>query len=152
MLRGDSASRGIYFHNLVLDGILTRNEVRAFEGLDPIDGLDEPLVPANEMTLTESNEPNEPVTPPGVDEPAKEQPANGDEGADARLRTVISGNAARLARRIAAGNAVSAEVIAESFAVSLDEAEKFLAIDWMGAQTEEMTMLALVALGSKGIV
>jgi hypothetical protein len=31
-------------------GIYTRNEIRDYEGLDPIDGLDEVLVPLNMAT------------------------------------------------------------------------------------------------------
>ena len=41
-------------HSGVLDGWLTRNEARAMEGFDPIDGLDEPLVPVNERDLNDA--------------------------------------------------------------------------------------------------
>ena len=47
LLRGDAASRAQYYHFGILDGWLTRNRVRELEDLNPIEGLDEPLVPAN---------------------------------------------------------------------------------------------------------
>jgi len=45
--RGDAAARSAYYKSGIVDGWLTRNEARAEEELDPIDGLDEPLIPLN---------------------------------------------------------------------------------------------------------
>ena len=47
LLYADAASRSTYYHQMVLDGIITRNEARGMEGLNPIDGLDVPLMPLN---------------------------------------------------------------------------------------------------------
>lgn len=47
LLRGDNASRGQFYRNMVETGIMTRNECRALEDLDPLEGLDEPLTPLN---------------------------------------------------------------------------------------------------------
>ncbi len=52
LLRGDASARANLYHNGILDGWLTRNEARQMESelgviLNPIDGLDEPLVPLN---------------------------------------------------------------------------------------------------------
>ena len=47
LMRGDAVARSTYTHNGILDGWLTRNEARAMEGLNPIDGLDLPLMPLN---------------------------------------------------------------------------------------------------------
>ncbi len=52
MLRGDAAARSAYYHNGILDGWMTRNEARAIESnlgivLNPLDGLDTPLMPLN---------------------------------------------------------------------------------------------------------
>jgi len=52
LLRGDAAARSAYYHNGILDGWLLRNEARAMESelgvvLNPIDGLDKPLMPLN---------------------------------------------------------------------------------------------------------
>ncbi|WP_060872883.1 phage portal protein [Myroides odoratus] len=51
LLRGDSEARKNYLTQLVYAGILTRNEARALEDLDPIEGLDEPLTPVNAQLL-----------------------------------------------------------------------------------------------------
>ena len=48
LMRGDTATRSAYYHNAILDGYMTRNEVRALEGLGRIEGLDQMLVPLNE--------------------------------------------------------------------------------------------------------
>jgi HK97 family phage portal protein len=48
--RGDSKSRSALYHGAIVDGWLSRNEVRALENLEPVDGLDEYLAPSN-MTL-----------------------------------------------------------------------------------------------------
>ena len=45
LLRGDTTARSAYYHNAILDGYMTRNEVRALEGLEPLDGLDDVLQP-----------------------------------------------------------------------------------------------------------
>jgi HK97 family phage portal protein len=52
LLRGDSASRAAYYTNGIQWGWMTRNEARAAESelgisLNPIDGLDTPLIPLN---------------------------------------------------------------------------------------------------------
>lgn len=144
LLRGDAVSRAAYSHSGVLDGWLTRNEARELEGYDPIDGLDEPLVPINEQTLKESNEPDEPVSPPGVDQPAKQQPA--EESASARLVSMLNGNASRMGRRIAAGNVPSPDILAVALAIREDRAAEWLAK--ARSEDEEQITASLVALGS----
>jgi len=52
LLRGDASARSAYYHNGILDGWLTRNEARHAESeigniLNPLDGLDIPLMPLN---------------------------------------------------------------------------------------------------------
>lgn len=132
-MRGDAASRAMYIHSGVLDGWLTRNEGRAMEGLDPIDGLDEPLVPINEQTLEESQRPPQPVQPPAVGEPAKEPPPEngntedgGTEDKGARFARMLRGNAARMARRIEAGQMPSADLLADALAVSEADAQAWI--------------------------
>lgn len=58
LLRGDSASRAAYYTNGIQWGWMTRNEARAAESelgisLNPIDGLDTPLIPLNMTDGTE---------------------------------------------------------------------------------------------------
>lgn len=56
LLRGDVNTRKAFYQVMVLTGIMTRNEVRALEDLNPLDGLDEPLVPLNMGVVGESND------------------------------------------------------------------------------------------------
>lgn len=56
LLRGDAASRSDYFASGITNGWLTRNEARSFEDLNPIPGLDEPLVPLNMVNIDQTAE------------------------------------------------------------------------------------------------
>lgn len=56
LLRGDLEQRKNYYTSLVYAGVLTRNEVRALEDLNPIEGLDEILQPVNMQALSLANE------------------------------------------------------------------------------------------------
>ena len=47
LLRGDAAARSAYYGSGIQDGWLVRNEVRAMENMNPIEGLDKPLEPLN---------------------------------------------------------------------------------------------------------
>lgn len=47
LLRGDMAARQAFYREAILDGWMTRNEVRDLEDKNPLDGLDEPLEPRN---------------------------------------------------------------------------------------------------------
>jgi HK97 family phage portal protein len=47
LLRGDSQARGQFYNTLIPLGVMTRNEARALENLNPLPGLDTPLQPLN---------------------------------------------------------------------------------------------------------
>lgn len=47
LLRGDAKTRAMLYGAAIKDGWMTRNEVRALEEMNPLDGLDEPLSPLN---------------------------------------------------------------------------------------------------------
>ena len=51
LLRGDTTARSAFYHNAILDGYMSRNEVRSLEGLEHAEGLDDFLVPLNVMTV-----------------------------------------------------------------------------------------------------
>jgi hypothetical protein len=51
---GDTKDRAQWARTMVEMGIYTRNEIRDYEGLDPLPGLDEPLTPLN---MTQGNKP-----------------------------------------------------------------------------------------------
>jgi HK97 family phage portal protein len=123
LLRGDQQARAMYYHNGVLDGWMTRNEARDREGMEPLDGLDEPLRPLNMVEESQaSNQPPQTSTPaPGGNI------VDGDEGGpDARLAALLAANAARMARRLAGGSAVGADVLAEALAIPVDRAAAWL--------------------------
>jgi HK97 family phage portal protein len=134
MLRGDAKSRAEYAHAGVLDGWLLRNEARELEGYDPIDGLDEPLVPVNMRGI------HDPLPQPGA--------ARAPNDASARLAGVLRGNAARMARRIAAGNAPSTDVLADALAISKPVAETWLELSLAGFSEAEIAA-SLVELGER---
>jgi phage portal protein BeeE len=50
LLRGDSAARASFYNRMITDGWGSRNEARDLEDREPVDGLDEFIVPSN-MTL-----------------------------------------------------------------------------------------------------
>ena len=56
MLRGDSASRAAYYDTLVKAGIMTINEVRAAENLNPVANGSESLVQINQIALSQIDE------------------------------------------------------------------------------------------------
>ena len=60
LLRGDTQARSSYYHNAILDGYMSRNEVRELEGLQHKDGLDDMLYPLNTGVVgkTEPEDPN----------------------------------------------------------------------------------------------
>ena len=76
LLRGNSKARGEFYKKAITNGWMTRNEVRAAENLNPIDGLDEILVPLNMVSNDEDqdDEDEESVVP------NSEQSGNGASG------------------------------------------------------------------------
>ena len=53
LLRGDTASRYEAYGKGIQDGWLSRNEVRRLENMNPVDGLDEYILPLNFTTISE---------------------------------------------------------------------------------------------------
>jgi len=145
MMRGDSAARSAYYASRVQWGSMTRNEVRIAEGDEPLPGLDEPLVPLNMVEA--SNAPDELAEKGAKDDQL--QPADGetDDGADARLQRVLQSNAARMARRIAAGSLPSAEVLADALAIKPQAATLWLSSPATAGNESDITA-SLLALGA----
>lgn len=63
LLRGDTTARSAYYHNAILDGYMTRNEVRSLEGLEHAPGLDDFLVPLNVASIDEDGNIKENTAP-----------------------------------------------------------------------------------------
>lgn len=51
LLRGDVKARATYYNIMLQNGVLTRNEVRALEDFNPVDGADELFVPLNMQAI-----------------------------------------------------------------------------------------------------
>jgi HK97 family phage portal protein len=51
LMRGDDASRSAYYREMVYSGTYTRADVREFEDMNPIEGLEKPLLPLNYGTV-----------------------------------------------------------------------------------------------------
>ena len=60
LLRGTPKERAEFYHYAITDGWMSRNEARAFEDLNPCDGLDEMLVSVNAAQQTKQNQTVEP--------------------------------------------------------------------------------------------
>ena len=58
LLRGDTQARSSYYHNAILDGYMSRNEVRELEGLQRKEGLDDMLYPLNTGVVGKETENN----------------------------------------------------------------------------------------------
>lgn len=56
LLRGTPKERAEFYHYAITDGWMHRNEVRALEDLDPVDGLDEMLISVNAVTSDQFNQ------------------------------------------------------------------------------------------------
>lgn len=63
LLRGDTAARASLYASGILNGWLTRNEVREKENLNTLEGLDLPLVPANMSIIDEDGKIETQTTP-----------------------------------------------------------------------------------------
>lgn len=101
LLRGDAAARAAYYHNGILDGWMVRNEARVFEGLNPIDGLDEPLRPLNMVEESEAEaqpdaNPDDPNEQGGQQNPPDSDAPNDPNG---RMLALAEAAAERVARK-----------------------------------------------------
>lgn len=56
LLRGDNKTRAEFYASGIINGWLSRNEARRFEDLNPLPGLDDPLLPLNMGTQSERDQ------------------------------------------------------------------------------------------------
>lgn len=149
-MRGDSVSRKEYVQGMVLASVITPNEGRGIEGLEPIEGGDKRLIPVN---MREEGDPD-PNGEQGPGEELQDVPVapGGDDGdeSSARLARVMVGNADRMARRIAAGQPPSADVLAQALAITEDFASEILADAELCVQPTHVLATHLLGFGLKG--
>ncbi len=99
LMRGDIKTRSEVYSKAVQFGWMTRNEVRALEDMNPIDGLDDPLVPLNLGVVGEENEPMpdpEPAEPEPGNEPDDDE---SEEETDDRTFLILTSAMQRLANK-----------------------------------------------------
>jgi hypothetical protein len=178
MMRGDGKARAERIARLVLSGVMLRNEGREEEGMDPISGLEKPLVPVNMATVDADGEIELPEAPEleGPEDPEdpedggggdQEQPGAPDNGSgdrmsrtasapaqrvDAadRLARMVNVAAGRLARRAAGALAKkpAAEVFDTDFALVVSDA---MCIDYERAATW-CTQMAAAGAPSENVI
>jgi len=104
LIRGDIKTRSEVYAKAVQYGWMTRNEVRALEDVNPLEGLDDPLIPANLKVVGEEPEP-EPEPPEDEPEPEdddtdeSEDDESEDDEKNARSFLVLTAAATRLANK-----------------------------------------------------
>lgn len=106
LLRGNTTDRANAYRTFIETGVMTRNEVRLRENLNPLPGLDEPLTPLNMQRTTEAQKADQadggdddegdppPRTPPPPPPPQRQASAE-----SVRLRAIAQASAARLVRK-----------------------------------------------------
>ena len=110
-LRADAAGRGSYYNTLWNLGVLSVNEIRALENLNPVDGGDVRFVQLNMTTLDKAAA--EPEPEPVVEEIVVEQPDAAPQVADVSL------NGAQITGLIAILQQITANVITKDGAAAM---------------------------------
>ncbi len=82
LLRGDIATRTDYFSTMVRDGVMSINEVRAIEGLNPVAGGEVHLVNTNLLPVDMVKEYGEKLAAPAPEPQEEEQEQSEEEGSD----------------------------------------------------------------------
>lgn len=155
MMRGDAVARSTYYASRTQWGSMMPNEARTREGDEPLSWLDYTMRPVN-MVKMDANGEEGPEAPedPNAQDPEDMPPARGAREANARhlalastsrVRTLIEGNVKRMARRIKAGNTVPAEQLAEALAITVEQAESWLAWPPRPAEDEQDIAADLLA-------
>lgn len=156
MMRGDAKARADYYASRTQWGSITPNEVREREGDQPLAWLDHTLRPVNMIRVDETGEHvHTQAASSGSAAGAPAASASRRDSAEAagkalagRWRAVITSNAQRMARRMAAGQATAPELLAEAMAIDTEEAAAWLAAAQPGL-AEEVYAASLVDLALK---
>lgn len=137
MMRGDAVARSTYYASRTQWGSMTPNEVRERENEERLPWCDYTMRPVN-MTKMSADGEEGPEAPelPGAPDPDDAPPAGGGRALAAqamavaslaRLRRMTEASAARMARRIAGGQATGADTLSEALGIEPDAAAAWLA-------------------------
>jgi HK97 family phage portal protein len=99
LIRGDIKTRSEVHAKGIQNGWVTRNEVRAFEDLNPLEGLDDPLVPLNLKVVGEDSDGEIDETDDDGGETDDNGDDNGDQGESASLFVLAKAAAERCANK-----------------------------------------------------
>lgn len=88
LMRGDSAARSSFYQTMTASALMTRNEVRKLENLDPVEGGDTFLVQGAMVPLDDEGRPESKFTETGATQAALPEPA--DDGDEARARMSLT--------------------------------------------------------------
>ena len=138
MMRGDGAARGTRINQLVMSGVMTPNEGREEESMDPLPGLDQTWRPLNMAPVDEDGDTpaTEVLEPPGAQDHPPPKPAP----AASRMAALLKDNADRMARRITKGDTPRIEVLAAALAMSREAVTLLLAqVGAAGASEEQLS-------------
>lgn len=131
LLDADLASRYEGYAKALQGGWMTRNEVRKAEGLNPLPGLDVPLVQSNNMGT---------VNPDGTISPAQKETFSESGAAtpakQAKLNRMAQASADRVVRREQKSKRYEAEFVAEAMCISLEAAQEYVAKRQSGEITD----------------
>ena len=173
LLRGDTLSRYEAFGIAINSGWMLRSEARQFENMNPVPGLDRPLMPLNSVTLDAQGNPPA-VLPPSSPTPAP-TPGTSKKPGKSRAEALALAAAGRVVRKevaaitkiyerglksgafvsdVAAFYATHAAYVAESMAFSVQVADGYIerqCAEIIAASTFELETgkhLVLMCLGS----
>ncbi len=135
LLRGDMAARGVYYTKMFNVGALSPNDIRDREGEAPTPGGDIYMVPMNMVSLANAGKTQSKRAARPAPAPAAEPQ---DDDSQARLQALLQANAARMARRVAAGQPPTADVLAEALSIPVPSAQAWLALDKAGRSQPEL--------------
>jgi HK97 family phage portal protein len=136
MMRGDTAARSAYYASRTQWGSMTPNEVREREGDQPLTWLNHTLRPVNMIRVDETGEHvhtqaagRDGASQAGAAQASarRENVAAMGAAKAARWRAVMTSNAQRMARRLAAGQATAPDLLAEALAIQPEQAAAWLA-------------------------
>jgi HK97 family phage portal protein len=99
LVKADYAARMQGYAVQIQNGILSPNEVRQLENMDPRPGGDTYMQPANMVPIGGDGKPVMPAAPPQQSQPPVEEPSPEDEGAAARAEQLARTAVARLLRK-----------------------------------------------------
>jgi HK97 family phage portal protein len=141
LLDADLASRYEGYSKALASGWMTRNEVRRAEGLNPLPGLDVPLVQSNNMGTVNPDGSISPAQRESFTETVTTPPAK-----QAQIEKIIRASAERIARKEAKSGKFDAEFVAEVLCVPAAQATAYCADRTAGKITTEQAVEYLVQL------